>query len=153
MTVYFANNSAFTPSTSMNWILDSSTTSNYARVLEVAWGGELTTTTAMRTRWLRPTTAGTTTFTNVGSIQSGHPGATAGFRFGTTSTQPTVPAAPAALYATSWNAHGGIGRWLAAPGEEWMILGFIASTQQIVCCQDIGVTATSMSAGVGWLED
>ena len=49
--IYFANNSAFTPSTQQNWVLDAGTTivGNYARVLEVSWGGELTTTTAMRT--------------------------------------------------------------------------------------------------------
>ncbi len=154
--IYFANQSAFTPSTQQNWVLDAGTTiiGNYGRVLEVSWGGELTTTTAMRTRWARPTNSGTTTFAAIGIVQQGNPNAgTTNSRFGTFTTVPTMPTAPAALYATSWNAHGGIGRWLASPGEEWMYMGGTTTGKnQVVCLNDVGLSATSMSAGVAWEE-
>jgi hypothetical protein len=152
MAVFFANNAAFTPGT-QNWTLDSGTVASViGRVLEVSWGGELTTTTAMRTRWVRPTNAGMTTFLAIGAVQGGGT-ISSTFRFGCFSTVPTLATAPAALYATSWNAHGGIGRWLAAPGEEWyLISGTVTGKNQVVCVNDIGTTATSMSAGAAWEE-
>ena len=156
--VYFANQSAHTPSTNHNWVLDAGTTitSNYGRILEVSWGGELTTTQQMRTRWLRPNTSATTTFQQIGTsvYQSGNPQAgQSNMRFGTFTTVPTIPTAPMALYATSWNAHGGIGRWLASPGEEWTIIaGTTTGKNQVVCVNDVGLTPTSMSCGVAWEE-
>jgi hypothetical protein len=154
MAVFFGNNAAFTPGT-QNWTLDAGTTvaGQMARVLEVSWGGELTTTTAMRTRWVRPTNSGATTFLAIGIVQGGGGTVITLTRFGCFSTVPTLPTAPAALYATSWNAHGGIGRWLAAPGEEWyLIAGTVTGKNQVVCVNDIGTTATSMSAGAAWEE-
>src|SRR3990172_3661795 len=62
-------------------------------------------------------------------------------------------AAPIALYATAWNAHGGIGRWLAAPGEEWVALAGAAPTDGIWCNNDQGVTASSATFGLAWSED
>ena len=151
MAVFFGNQAAFTPGTAQNWVLDANDLGDIAMVLEVSWGGELTTSTAQRTRWLRPTTDGSGTFTAVGAVQSSRSGAVAKNRFGTFATAPVNPTAPAALYATSWNAHGGIGRWLAAPGEEWLLIHDAGN--QLVCINDVGAVATSMSAGCGWKED
>ena len=154
--IYFANHSLFTTSTAQNWTLDAGTTiiGNFARVLEVSWGGQLTSTTAMLTRWVRPSNSGTTTFSSIGIVQQGNPNAgVTNSRFGLFSTVPTVPTSPAALYATSWNAHGGIGRWLASPGEEWMLIGGTTTGKnQVVCLNDIGIGASYMSAGVAWEE-
>src|SRR5229473_996304 len=96
MAVFYGNNAAFTPgtfATGQNWVLDASTTGNIGRVIEVSWGGELTTTTAMRTRWVRPTTGATTTFTTTGAVGQANPSPTVAnrFRFGSFSTPPTAP--------------------------------------------------------------
>jgi hypothetical protein len=55
-----------------------------------------------------------------------------------------------ALFGTSWNAHGGVVRWLAAPGEEFNIYDAGATTSSIECRQDVG-TATSSYATI-WEE-
>jgi hypothetical protein len=129
-----------------NWILETQA-SRMSNIQEVSWGGEVTTSTAMRTRIARDSAIGTGTRT-AGSTQSLNPNsaATAAF-FSTTyaSSQPTISAG--ALFGTSWNAHGGVVRWLAAPGEEFILVG----SQSIECRADVG-TATS-SYGVVWEDN
>lgn len=132
-----------------NWTLEADAAGEIGFVEEVHWGGEATASTAMRSRWVRPTTAGVT-FAAVGVTESSHPSAVARLRFGTFTTDPVKPASPTGLFHTSWNAHGGIGRWLAAPGEEWITINGLA-TGEITCTSDVG-TATS-THGVGWRED
>ena len=131
-----------------NWTLEADVAGELGFVTEVSWGGEITTSTAARTRWCRPTTAGVT-FAAVGLVESSHPSDTARLRFGTFTTDPVKPASPTGLYATAWNFHGGIGRWLAAPGEEWIIIGGIA-TGEVTCTNDVGTSAATF--GVGWKE-
>src|SRR5262245_39535029 len=89
-----------------------------AKVWEVGWGGEATTTTAMRTRFTLATTAGTS-ITGTVDVQKLSPATdpTQAATLGTSSTSPTY-AAGSMIPVMSWNAHGGVVRWLAAPGEE-----------------------------------
>lgn len=127
------------------WVLET-VSGILARVVEVSWGGEVTTSTAMRTRIARDSAIGTGART-AGNLQKTNLKSPAnGAFFSTTygSTQPTISAG--ALFGTSWNAHGGVVRWLAAPGEEFEIVDAIS----LECRQDVG-TATS-SYGVVFEE-
>ena len=142
MAKYSGDRSGITPAAAVaNWILE--TVANVeAKIMEVSWGGEVTTSTAMRTRIARDSALGTGTRT-AGNVQKGnqHSPANAAF-FSTTyaTTQPTIAAG--ALFGTSWNAHGGVVRWLAAPGEEFQIFDAAAANASLECRQDVG-TATS----------
>ena len=124
-----------------NWVLE--TVANVeAKIIEVSWGGEVTTSTAMRTRIARDSAVGTGTRT-AGNVQKGnqHSAANAAFfsiTYGT--AQPTIVAG--ALFGTSWNAHGGVVRWLAAPGEEFQVFDAAAANASLECRADVG-TATS----------
>lgn len=123
MSRYAGSVAGITPATANdNWALDTTSTSVGGSVLEVSWGGEVTTSTAMRTRIARASTQGTTTTAgNVQKIHSRAPTNTIVFATSAWTTQPTLSAG--GLFETSWNAHGGVVRWLAAPGEEFIIIG------------------------------
>lgn len=132
----------FTPSTGVaNWILESTSTTQIVAVQEVAFGGELTSSTAMRTRIARDSAVGTGART-AGSVQRVDQTLTSAGNaafFSTTyaNSQPTIVAG--ALRQFSWNANGGFIRWLAAPGEEFLIN--VAAS--IECRQDIGTGQSS----------
>lgn len=127
-----------------NWTLDVAANTS-GKILEVHWGGEVTTSTAMHTKVSRTTAVGTTN-TN-GNVQKVHPYSVANkFNFVSAwTTQPTL--ATGALFAESWNAHGGLVRWLAAPGEEFIIIGAAD-----ISCRNSNGTATS-TYGTIWEED
>ena len=135
-----------------NWTVEGAQ-GEFGRIIEVSWGGEATTSTAMRTRVQRSASqagAGTAgDITELGQPAGGAPL----LAFFTTyaTTQPTLDAG--ALFGTSWNAHGGVIRWLADPGEGFWIVGTAgtpAADQTISCRNDVG-TATSSYACV-WEE-
>lgn len=140
---------SITPSTSDdNWFLTAGANES-GKVLEVHWGGEATTSTAMHTRVARASgQAGSATTGNVAKLHPNSP--TNLLTFGTTfaTTQPTLDAGD--LFAESWNAHGGVVRWLAAPGEEFVIIG--AATETVISCRNTVGTATS-TYGTIWEED
>src|SRR5574341_621620 len=153
--IFYSNTGLYTPAAT-NTILFAQTAGYFGRVLEVSWGGFLTTTTAMLTRWTRSQTAisGTTTNLSATILSGGSNPPTARLRVLNSAPQTGGSyAAPIALYATAWNAHGGIGRWLAAPGEEWVALAGAAPTDGIWCNNDQGTTASSASFGLAWSED
>ena len=115
------------------------------RILDVGWGGEVTTSTAMRTRLARSATG---TVPVSGDVQNRHPNSVANviqFVDGWT-VQPTLTAGNL-IPVASWNAHGGTVRWLAAPGEEIEIVG----AEQISCREALGAVAASF--GGTWDED
>ena len=152
MAGYSSSRAAFTPSATQNLVLDAQTAGNYGKVTKVTWGGELTASTAARTRWVRPSTAGSSTFTAI-VIEGAHPSNTARNRAGTFASAPTIPAAPEALLGISWNKHGGGGIWSASqPDEEWVVVNGVGQGQ-IACVQDVDLTATSMSTSIHWKED
>ena len=129
-----------------NWVLEQ-VASKSGRIIEFSWGGEATTSTAMRTRIAKDSAVGTGART-AGNVQKTKTFAPAnGVFFSTTyaTTQPTISAG--ALWGTSWNAHGGVVRWLAAPGEEFELVG----AESIECRQDVGVGVSSY--GLLWEED
>ncbi len=131
------------------WVLET-VAAVQADIIEVSWGGEVTTSTAMRTRIARDSATGTGART-AGNVQKGNQhSATNGAFFSTTyaTSQPTIVAG--ALFGTSWNAHGGVVRWLAAPGEEFNLYDATAANCNVECRDDVG-TATS-SYAVVWNE-
>lgn len=138
-----------TPTTSVaNYILESTSTTQIYAIQEVSMGGELTSSTAMRTRIARDSAVGTGSRTpgNVQRLDQTVTSAGNAAFFSTTyaSTQPTIVAG--ALAAFSWNANGGYIRWLAAPGEEFMLTG----ANSIECRADLGTGQSSY--GVTWTE-
>lgn len=122
-----------------------------AKILEVSWGGEMTTSTSIATRVAR--SSGQTGATTAITSAKLHPNApTAGLVLGSTfaTTQPTLDGGD--LFATSWNGHGGVVRWLAAPGEEFVIIG--AATETVISCRNSAQSAApTMSAHTIWEED
>ncbi len=143
---------AFTPSATQSLVLDADTAGDYGKVTKVTWGGELTTSTASRTRWVRPSTLGTTPTAIV--TEESHPSNTGRCTVNTYATAPVIPAAPVALLGISWNQHGGGGIWSASqPDEEWVAVQGILPGAQIACVQDVGTVGTSMSTSIHWRED
>lgn len=150
MAKFSGDRASITPSTGVaNWVLETVSTVQ-ADVMEVSWGGETTTSTAMRTRIARDTIVGTGSRTagNVQKLNQHSPANGAFFSTTYATLQPTILVG--ALFGTSWNAHGGVVRWLAAPGEELNIYDAGATTASLECRADVG-TATS-SYDVIWSE-
>ena len=113
--------------------------SRQLKILEVAWGGEATSTTAMRTRLALATTAGTSltgTVDIVKQIPATDP--TNAFTSGTSSTSPTYGAGSLIPFS-SWNSHGGVVRWLANPGEEFLLIQAVTGGKQVALRNEVGV--------------
>jgi len=120
----------------------------YGLIEEFHMGGEATTSTAMRTDVTRNGTNGATP--TAGDVQKLHPFSQTNVIAFTKSwgTQPTVAAGN--LWSESWNAHGGVIRWLAAPGEEFVILDATAGENEISC--EAGVGTGVSTYGCIWRE-
>jgi len=148
MGVYTGNDAGITPvTTDDNFSLDAGAGES-GQILEVGWGGEATASTAMRTRLAR--SGGSPATPVVGTAGKRRPNSVANIIIFTTgwTTQPTIDAVPQDLIPVqSWNAHGGVVRWLAAPGEEIIMIG-----AEIICCRNaVGVGVSSY--GATWQED
>jgi YD repeat-containing protein len=124
-------NGAFTPSTSGdNWTLDSQSAGVFGKVVAIGWGGRLTTSTGYRTRWTRPTTIGSGTFTALTSAFHQPNYATFGSRIGTFATQPVLATDPAGnLWAQDWNAQGGLGMIVMPLANPWWFVNGILTGQ------------------------
>ena len=154
MPAYVGAVAAFTPSlTDDNWTLEADAAGDVGKVIAIGWGGELTTSTAYRSRWVRATTAGVGAGTAL-TPEDHHPGYSApnvSLYSTYATTQPVLPAAPTALFLQSWNAHGGLG-YVALPlASPWFIInGLLADT--ISCRNLAGVDANGSSYQVTWEE-
>jgi hypothetical protein len=150
-----------TPTTGVaNWVLEvvPASGSSIVYIQEFSWGGEATTSTAMRSRIARDSAVGTGARTG-GNVQRLDQIVTtpANVSFFTTtyaSTQPTIVAG--ALWGTSWNANGGVIRVLLAKEEEILLYGVSGGTiaagtaSSLECRADVGVATSSY--GVVWSE-
>lgn len=126
-----------------NWALDAAA-NEHGSIWEVRMSGQSTVTTAMETRVSR-SASGVTPVS--GDVQKRHPKSDPNkiaFVKDWT-THPTLTAG--ALFAESWNSHGGVVRWLAAPGEELIIIG----AEQISCRPVVGLGVSTYTAV--WDED
>jgi hypothetical protein len=146
MPSYTSGNGAFTPATNQdNWTLDSQTAGVFAKVIAIGWGGRLTTSTGYRTRWTRPTTIGSSTFTALTNAYHQPNYATVGSRVGTFATQPVLAADPAGnLWAQDWNAQGGMGMVVMPLANPWWIVNGILTGQ--VSCRNIAGTDANGSS-------
>ena len=152
MAGYNVSRAAFTPSATQNIVLDAQAAGNYGKVTKISWGGELGASQVARTRWTRPTTLGSSTFTTLNPEQ-GNVQNTSRLRAGTFATAPTVAAAPQGLFGISWNKNGGGGIYsMTQPDEEWDAINGVTPGQQIACVQDVDVQGTSMSTTMHWKE-
>lgn len=148
MNKYGGSVSNITPTVgSANFVLES--IANKSGFIEDFNGGGLaTTTTAMQVRLARDSAVGTGSRTagNVQCIDKQASSADNAMFFSTAyaTTAPTIIAG--ALLIVPFNAHGGVWRWLAAPGEEF----YLSGAASIEARQDIGTAACSM--GIVWTE-
>ena len=155
MPTFTAGNGAFTPSTTNdNWTLDAVGTGVFGKIIAIGWGGRLTTSTGYRTRWVRPTAAGTggKTALTIGFHQPNY--TTAAFTATSTyaTTQPTLPADPAGnLWAQDWNAQGGVGMIVLPLANPWWVSTGVL--QGAFSCRNIaGTDASGSSYEVTWEE-
>lgn len=145
---------SITPNTSNdNWTLSAVSTAHMmAKIYQFSWGGQLTTSAAYATRWVRPTAAGTTgTVITLGYGQPFYTAAGAGL-CSTWTTQPVIPAAGVGnLFAQSWNAQGGNGVIVHPLDKEWWIQ---ADTLigQMSCRNTAGTDASGSTYYVSWKE-
>lgn len=154
MAQFSAQNANFTPSTSQdNWLLDTNATTALGKIKVISWGGSDTTSNGYRTRWYRPTTIGSSTFTAL-TVQAANSAATNIVRAGTFATAATPPAEPVSLMEQAWNSLGGGGVVVLPIGGEWFVFGNGATTVagQIGCRNTAGVGANLSSYGVIWEE-
>ena len=155
MPTYSGGNGAFTPSTTNdNYTLEAVGTGVFGKIVEIGWGGRLTTSTGYRTRWTRPTAAGTGARTAI-TVAFAQPNYVTNACLLTStyaSTQPTLAADPAGnLWAQDWNAQGGVGV-IAMPlaNPWWLVTGVL---QASISCRNIaGTDASGSSYHVTWEE-
>jgi len=151
MGVYIGSVISITPlTTDDNCALDPAATES-GKVIEVFWGGESTASTAMATKVSRGS-GGTTPV--AGDVQKRNENSVANkieFIKGPIgwAAEPALDAG--SLFALSWNCHGGVVRWLAAPGEEWMMLGAAAAADTISIRNSVGTGVSTY--GMIWDED
>lgn len=157
MATFYGGNGAFTPATNAdNYVLDADAVGDCGRVKSISWGGRQTTAgsgNAYRTRWTRPTTNATSTFTSL-TPGSGPPTAAATCRLGTFATAAVLATDPAGnLWAVDWNSFGGGGAIIFNDADAWQIVfGATAGLQQIACRNVAGVEASTTSYTVSWAE-
>lgn len=126
-----------------NWALEAEA-NEHGSIWEVRMSGQSVVTTAMETRVARSGSGATPVS---GDVQMRHPKSAANLInfVKDWTTHPTIVAG--ALFAESWNSHGGVIRWLAAPGEELIIIG----AEQISCRGVVGLGVSTYT--VVWDED
>ena len=149
MALYAAARRSITPATTTdNWTLTAGA-SKSGRIVEFSWGGEQTTTTAVASRVARSDsqTGNTTSVTNA-KLHPNSPASGMVVASSFATTQPTLNTGD--LFATSWNAHGGVVRWLAAPEERMVLIG---AATEINISQRNTVTSGVHSYSVVWEED
>lgn len=155
MPTFTSGNGAFTPNTSNdNWNLDvnTATAGTFGKVVAIGWGGQLTTSTGYRTRWTRPQTAASSTFTAL-SLQAHQPNyQNAGARVGTWAVQAALFTDPNSnLWAQSWNGQGGVGMIVFPLANPWWFVTG-AMQGQISCRNVSGTDASGSSYEVTWEE-
>jgi YD repeat-containing protein len=155
MPTYTVNNGAFTPSTSQdNYTLDPQTAGVFAKVVAVGWGGRLTTSTGYRTRWTRPTTAGSSTFTALTLAYGNLAYNSMGSRAGTFATAPTLATDPSGnLWGQDWNAQGGVGMIVFPLANPWWFAYVASGGYGQISCRNIAGTDANGSTYSATVEE
>ena len=141
-----SGNGQFTPSTSAdNFVWDSQSVGVFGKAVAIAWGGSSTTSTGYRTRWTRPTAGASGTFTALGNAYHQPNYLVFGSRIGTFTQQATLAADPSSnLFATDWNAQGGVGMIIMPLANPWWIVNGIQQGQ--ICCRNTKGVDASLSS-------
>lgn len=124
-------------------------------VVEIFLGGQATASNVMQMQWARDSTVGASLaalavpFTDgpMNSFANALGTAVASFTNATTNPQRTV-ATTAARLPLSFNAFGGIVRWVAAPGEEWGIVGTAVNVSESSLSNFTGGATAAISAHI-----
>jgi hypothetical protein len=135
-----SGNGAFQPSLSSdNWVWDTSAAGVFGKVIAIGWGGRLTTSTAYRTRWSRPTTIAQGTFSVLTSAFHQPNYVTFGSKVGTFSIVAVYTADPGGnLWAQDWNAQGGVGMIVMPLANPWWgVFGIASSVGQQIGCKNV----------------
>jgi hypothetical protein len=154
MAQFTGNQGAFTPSASVdNWVLDANAAGEFGIVKWFGWGGRGTTSTGYRTRWARPTTNASSTFTTL-TPQSTRTGPAATLQFGTFATNATLGTDPGNnLFAVDWNVLGGGGQIVLPIGGEWHVVNSATAGQAQIACRNVAGTDANLSSyNVTWEE-
>ncbi len=151
MPTYTSGNGGFTPSLSSDiWTWDTQTAAVFGKVVAIGWGGREVTSTAYRTRWCRPTSAATGTFTALTNAYHQPNYVTFGSRVGTFTLVATLPSDPAGnLWAQDWNGQGGVGMIVMPLANPWW--GVNGALQGQISCRNsagVGGSTTSYEATV-----
>lgn len=132
----------------------SNATTEFGRVLEVYEGGEATSSTVNIMSFGRDSTIGATlsfaTIAGFGpvTLDARSAVATQGVAFNTATTKPQRSATLGHLLTLSFNAFGGIVRWVAAPEEEINYYSNAASTNELSLSGFTGSGLGAMSAHI-----
>lgn len=148
MATFDGGNGAFTPATNAdNYTLDAGSTAGaVGKVKWISWGGRGTTSTGYRTRWTRPSTNASSTFTAL-TTGASSPLVAAVCRLGTFATAATLTADPGAnLYAIDWNVLGGGGILVLPIGGEWLIVYSATAGHGQISCRNVAGTDASLSS-------
>ena len=131
-----------------NWTLDF-VSAGVGMVKEIYWGGETTSSTAMRTRVARSNgEAGAQTGGNTAKPDGANtPSAQIDFVTTYASTQPTLEAG--SLFAMGWNAHGGMIRWQKNMRDGFFMI--TGETLDLISCRN-GTGTGQSTYGVEWEE-
>lgn len=154
MPTFQGGNGAFTPTTTQdNWTLDTKATAGvFGKIVEIGWGGSLATSTGYRTRWTKPGTVGSSTFTSLNPVGANPQYNTPTMQLGTFATAPVLQADPGFnLWAQNWNGQGGVGVIVLPLANPWWLVN-AATTGQVSCRQVTGTDASGSSFHVGWEE-
>jgi hypothetical protein len=138
-----------------NFTMVCNAATNGGRILEFRFTGQASATTPMQTLVSRQTTVGSTPtgVTVSGKASPNAPTPTINFYAQQSwSTQPAIAAGYLPVLDESWNAYGGLLRWLAGPNEEIYLIGTTATVGTLSCRgKQSGGTGAS-SYGCIWEE-
>lgn len=145
---------AFTPSLTHDNYLLIFNASTIGMICRIGWGGRMLQPTPYRTRWVVPST-GAVIGSSPLTIQLSNPAVgTSTIAYASAGTPAVLPADPANIFATDWNAQGGEGV-LNFPYSRrpiiWQSAGGSALGQ--FCCRNTqGVDANGSYYSVTWEE-
>jgi hypothetical protein len=145
MPTYTAGNLGVGAVTTSIWDLDTVSAGIFAKVVSIAWGGQSTTSTGKRDRWIRPTTAGSGVNTAItsGYHQPNFATVTSKVCVYTGTPAAVTPTDPnGALFAVSWNSQGGVGILIHPLANPWWVVNGVL-TGQINCRAISGGDSTS----------
>lgn len=137
-----------TPSTTTdNWTLHADAAGEMGKVKSFGWGGRGTTSVGYRTRWVRPGTDPTGAGTAI-VVSRTSPTVAPVCALNSTyaTTQATLPADPAALWAQDWNVLGGGGVIILPIGGEWFVINSATAGHSLVSCRNVAGTDANLSS-------